>query len=42
VKQGNETITSKKFAKVLPAEMIQLPVSAERINPEKNLEITII
>lgn len=42
VKQGNETIASKKFAKVLPAEMIQLPVSAERINPEKNLEITII
>jgi NADPH-dependent 2,4-dienoyl-CoA reductase/sulfur reductase-like enzyme len=42
VKQENVTIARKKFAKVLPAEMIQLAIPAERIDPEKKLEITLI
>lgn len=42
VKQGEEVIASKKMKKALPAEMIQIPVKAEAIKGEQEIEVSIL
>ncbi len=41
VKQNGEEIASKKMKKALPAEMIQIPVKAEKINGTQKLEVSV-
>lgn len=41
VRQNGQEIASKKMKKALPAEMIQIPVKAERIVTKDNLEVSV-
>ena len=41
VKQGGVEIASKKMKKALPAEMIQIPVKADKITTMEKLEVSV-
>lgn len=40
--QGENVILEKKMPKAIPAEMIQLPVKAEKLDSKKDLEVRVI
>lgn len=40
--QGENIVLEKKMLKVIPAEMIQIPVKAEKLSREKDLEVSVI
>lgn len=40
--QGKNIVLEKKMLKVIPAEMIQIPVKAEKLRREKDLEVSVI
>lgn len=40
--QGGEVILEKKMPKAIPAEMIQIPVKAGKLNKEKDLEVSVV
>ncbi len=40
--QGENIVLEKKMLKVIPAEMIQIPVKAEKLRREKDLEVSVI
>ncbi len=40
--QGENIVLEKKMLRVIPAEMIQIPVKAEKLSREKDLEVSVI
>lgn len=40
--QGEKVILEKKMPKAIPAEMIQIPVKAEKLSREKDLEVSVV
>lgn len=40
--QGGNVILEKKMPKAIPAEMIQIPVKAEKLSREKDLEVSVV
>lgn len=40
--QGENIVLEKKMPKAIPAEMIQIPVKAEKLDREKDLEVSVI
>ena len=42
ISQGGQIIKKKNFKKALPAEMIQIPIDAEKLNSSENLEVSAI
>lgn len=40
--QGEKVILEKKMPKAIPAEMIQIPVKAEKLGREKDLEVSVL
>lgn len=40
--QSGDVILEKKMPKAIPAEMIQIPVKAEKLNREEDLEVSVI
>ena len=40
--QGEKVILEKKVPKAIPAEMIQIPVKAEKLSREKDLEVSVV
>ncbi len=40
--QGEKVILEKKMSKAIPAEMIQIPVKAEKLGREKDLEVSVL
>ena len=41
VRQGGREVLRRKLAKALPAEMIQLPIRADRLDTHSDLEVTV-
>ena len=41
VRQGGAVIAQRKMKKALPAEMIQIPVKAEKITGQEKLEVSV-
>ena len=41
VRQGGRTVLSRKLRKALPAEMIQLPIKAEKLTDDADLEVCV-
>ena len=40
--QGEKVILEMKMPKAIPAEMIQIPVKAEKLSREKDLEVSVV
>jgi pyruvate/2-oxoglutarate dehydrogenase complex dihydrolipoamide dehydrogenase (E3) component len=40
--QNGKTVLEKKMGKALPAEMIQIPVKAEKLDRKGNLEVSVV
>ena len=41
VHQGDQVIATRKFKKAIPAQMIQLPIPTEKINLNRDLEVSV-
>ena len=41
VRQGGQEVLRKKMRKALPAEMIQLPIKAAKLNDKDELEVCV-
>ena len=41
VRQGGQTVASKKMKKAIPAEMIQMKIKAEKLQKEGELEVCV-
>ena len=42
IKQGENEIVRKKMKKALPAEMIQIPVLAEKLTSSENILVSVV
>ena len=40
--QGGRTVLEKKMRKAIPAEMIQIPVKADKLDKNSNLEVSVV